>query len=204
MSEMKRGLQWNTPILSAEPTSCRNLHCSVIYSQNPWEPGALVLKSCKARFFQTAVCCAIGCASLLAGDRYPCRKQTSHREILLLHGLPSSSRMFQPLLTRLADHYHLIAPDYPGYGHSDWANPKQFDYTFDHYRLCDERLHADARPVALHALHAGLRWAGWLPHGIGTPRASAVPHRPGCGRSQRRPWSKLGNQASLLGGPTRS
>jgi pimeloyl-ACP methyl ester carboxylesterase len=51
--------------------------------------------------------------------------------ILLLHGLPSSSRMFQPLLTRLADHYHLIAPDYPGYGHSDWPDPKQFDYTFD-------------------------------------------------------------------------
>ena len=52
--------------------------------------------------------------------------------ILLLHGLPSSSRMFQPLLTRLADNYHLVAPDYPGYGHSDWPNPKQFDYTFDH------------------------------------------------------------------------
>ena len=34
--------------------------------------------------------------------------------ILLLHGLPSSSRMFQPLLTRLADKYHLVAPDYPG------------------------------------------------------------------------------------------
>ena len=32
--------------------------------------------------------------------------------ILLLHGLPSSSRMFQPLLTRLADNYHLVAPDY--------------------------------------------------------------------------------------------
>ena len=52
--------------------------------------------------------------------------------ILLLHGLPSSSRMFQPLLTRLADRYHLVAPDYPGYGHSDWPDPKQFDYTFDH------------------------------------------------------------------------
>jgi pimeloyl-ACP methyl ester carboxylesterase len=51
--------------------------------------------------------------------------------ILLLHGLPSSSRMFQPLLTRLADSYHLIAPDYPGFGHSDWPDPKQFDYTFD-------------------------------------------------------------------------
>jgi pimeloyl-ACP methyl ester carboxylesterase len=52
--------------------------------------------------------------------------------ILLLHGLPSSSRMFQSLLTRLADSYHLVAPDYPGYGHSDWPDPKQFDYTFDH------------------------------------------------------------------------
>ena len=51
---------------------------------------------------------------------------------LLLHGLPSSSRMFQPLLTRLADTYHLVAPDYPGFGHSDWPDPKQFDYTFDH------------------------------------------------------------------------
>src|ERR1700727_747621 len=51
--------------------------------------------------------------------------------LLLLHGLPSSSRMFQPLLTRLADKYHLVAPDYPGYGHSDWPDPKQFDYTFD-------------------------------------------------------------------------
>jgi pimeloyl-ACP methyl ester carboxylesterase len=52
--------------------------------------------------------------------------------ILLLHGLPSSSRMFQAMLTRLADDYHLIAPDYPGFGHSDWPDPKLFAYTFDH------------------------------------------------------------------------
>jgi pimeloyl-ACP methyl ester carboxylesterase len=52
--------------------------------------------------------------------------------ILFLHGLPSSSRMFQPLLTRLGDKYRLIAPDYPGYGHSDWPSPKEFVYTFDH------------------------------------------------------------------------
>lgn len=51
--------------------------------------------------------------------------------ILLLHGLPSSSRMFEPLLERLADNYHLIAPDYPGFGHSDWPDPKKFAYTFD-------------------------------------------------------------------------
>ena len=52
--------------------------------------------------------------------------------ILLLHGLPSSSRMFEPLFARLADRYHLIAPDYPGFGHSDWPDPKTFAYTFDH------------------------------------------------------------------------
>jgi pimeloyl-ACP methyl ester carboxylesterase len=50
----------------------------------------------------------------------------------LLHGLPSSSRMFQPLLARLSDEFHLVAPDYPGYGHSDWPDPKNFAYTFDH------------------------------------------------------------------------
>jgi len=53
--------------------------------------------------------------------------------ILLLHGLPSSSRMFEPLFGRLADRYHLVAPDYPGFGHSDWPNPKQFAYTFDRF-----------------------------------------------------------------------
>jgi pimeloyl-ACP methyl ester carboxylesterase len=51
--------------------------------------------------------------------------------ILFLHGLPSSSRMFEPLYARLADRYHLIAPDYPGFGHSDWPDPKQYSYTFD-------------------------------------------------------------------------
>jgi pimeloyl-ACP methyl ester carboxylesterase len=52
--------------------------------------------------------------------------------ILLLHGLPSSSRMFEPLLTRLSDRFRLIAPDYPGFGHSDWPKPAEFAYTFDH------------------------------------------------------------------------
>src|SRR5450755_3549076 len=52
--------------------------------------------------------------------------------LLLLHGLPSSSRMFDPLFVRLADRYHLVAPDYPGFGHSDWPDPKKFAYTFDH------------------------------------------------------------------------
>jgi pimeloyl-ACP methyl ester carboxylesterase len=52
--------------------------------------------------------------------------------LLLLHGFPSSSRMFEPLLTRLSAHYHLIAPDYPGFGYSDAPSSKEFAYTFDH------------------------------------------------------------------------
>src|SRR5258705_11739164 len=45
--------------------------------------------------------------------------------LLLLHGLPSSSRMFEPLFARLPDRYHLVAPHYPGVGHSDRPDPKQ-------------------------------------------------------------------------------
>lgn len=52
--------------------------------------------------------------------------------LLLLHGLPTSSRMFEPLLHRLSDRYRLVAPDYPGFGHSDWPDPRRFAYTFDH------------------------------------------------------------------------
>jgi pimeloyl-ACP methyl ester carboxylesterase len=50
--------------------------------------------------------------------------------LVLLHGLPSSSRMYEPLLSRLSDRFRLIAPDYPGFGHSDWPDPKSFAYTF--------------------------------------------------------------------------
>ena len=53
--------------------------------------------------------------------------------LLLLHGFPSSSRMYQPLLeSSLATNYHLIAPDFPGFGHSSWPTPESFAYTFDH------------------------------------------------------------------------
>ena len=52
--------------------------------------------------------------------------------LLLLHGFPSSSRMYEPLLARLSSHYHLVAPDYPGFGHSDAPSPAEFSYTFDH------------------------------------------------------------------------
>jgi pimeloyl-ACP methyl ester carboxylesterase len=51
--------------------------------------------------------------------------------ILLLHGFPTSSHMFRNLIPALADKYHIIAPDYPGYGHSSMPSVSEFDYTFD-------------------------------------------------------------------------
>jgi pimeloyl-ACP methyl ester carboxylesterase len=52
--------------------------------------------------------------------------------ILLLHGFPSSSFMYRDVINDLLDNYHLIAPDYPGFGLSSSPAPDQFDYTFDH------------------------------------------------------------------------
>jgi pimeloyl-ACP methyl ester carboxylesterase len=52
--------------------------------------------------------------------------------ILLLHGYPSSSKMFETLIPLLADRYHLIAPDYPGFGQSDAPPASAFHYSFDH------------------------------------------------------------------------
>lgn len=53
--------------------------------------------------------------------------------LLLLHGVPSSSRMYQPMLeSSLSSRYHLVAPDFPGFGHSSWPSPQDFGYTFDH------------------------------------------------------------------------
>ncbi|MEH2251314.1 alpha/beta fold hydrolase [Nostoc sp.] len=52
--------------------------------------------------------------------------------ILLLHGFPTSSHMFRNLIPALADKFHLVAPDYPGYGNSSMPTVNEFDYTFDH------------------------------------------------------------------------
>jgi pimeloyl-ACP methyl ester carboxylesterase len=52
--------------------------------------------------------------------------------LVLLHGFPSSSHMFRNLIPALSDKYHLIAPDYPGFGYSDSPSPEQYAYTFDH------------------------------------------------------------------------
>jgi pimeloyl-ACP methyl ester carboxylesterase len=70
-----------------------------------------------------------------------------HSTIILLHGYPSSSFMFRNLIPRLSDRFHLIAPDFPGFGNSSTLPPTDFDYTFhnlaeitDHFL---ERLNVD-------------------------------------------------------------
>ena len=51
--------------------------------------------------------------------------------IVLLHGYPSSSHQYRKVLDQLSDSYHLIAPDYPGFGLSDFPDPTSYQYTFD-------------------------------------------------------------------------
>ena len=52
-------------------------------------------------------------------------------KVVLLHGFPASSHQYRDLIRLLADRFHLIAPDYPGFGLSDTPNPATFSYTFD-------------------------------------------------------------------------
>jgi pimeloyl-ACP methyl ester carboxylesterase len=59
--------------------------------------------------------------------------------VLLLHGFPSSSHMFRELIPALADRWHVVAPDYPGFGHSDFPDRDRFQYGFDAYACLMER-----------------------------------------------------------------
>ena len=52
--------------------------------------------------------------------------------LVLLHGFPSASHMFRELIPLLADRFHIVAPDLPGFGKSDMPARGDFDYTFEH------------------------------------------------------------------------
>src|SRR6266481_4375311 len=128
--------------------------------------------------------------------------------ILLLHGLPSSSRMFEPLFARLSDRYHLVAPDYPGFGHSDWPDPKQFAYTFDHYADIMDRF-AEALGLSRYTLYTqdyggpvGSRMALARPGRIEALIVQdAVAHNEGLGanwKSRRAFWAdRAANESTL-------
>jgi len=128
--------------------------------------------------------------------------------LLLLHGLPSSSRMFEPLFARLSDRYHLVAPDYPGFGHSDWPDPKQFSYTFDH--IADVMNHfAETLGLSRYTLYmqdyggpVGFRMALAHPDRIEALIVQdAVAHNEGLGpnwKTRRAFWAdRAGNESAL-------
>jgi hypothetical protein len=78
--------------------------------------------------------------------------------------------MYQSLLdSSLSEKYRLIAPDYPGFGHSSWPNPKEFAYTFDSLAKVmqdfAEQLHLDRYTLFMQDY-----WACRFPHGFGSPR----------------------------------
>ncbi|MBN3006612.1 alpha/beta hydrolase [Chromobacterium alkanivorans] len=60
-------------------------------------------------------------------------------KLLLLHGFPSSSHMFRDLIPKLAEHFHIVAPDLPGFGQSDMPSRDVFAYTFDKLAKVIER-----------------------------------------------------------------
>jgi pimeloyl-ACP methyl ester carboxylesterase len=60
--------------------------------------------------------------------------------LLLLHGFPSASHMFRDLIPLLADRFHIVAPDLPGFGQSDMPARSNFTYTFDHIAGVIDRL----------------------------------------------------------------
>jgi pimeloyl-ACP methyl ester carboxylesterase len=129
--------------------------------------------------------------------------------ILLLHGLPSSSRMFEPLFARLTDDFRLVAPDYPGFGHSDWPDTKAFDYTFERYAAVMRRFVETVLPASRYALYmqdyggpVGFRLAMAAPERIAALIVqNAVSHNEGLSRSwdvRRAFWSdRAANQEAL-------
>jgi pimeloyl-ACP methyl ester carboxylesterase len=128
--------------------------------------------------------------------------------LLLLHGFPSSSRMYEPLLTRLAGQFHLVAPDYPGFGHSAAPGAKDFTYTFDH--LTDVMEHfAEALGLKRYALYLqdyggpiGFRLALARPERVeALVIQNAVSHEDGLGplwQKRREYWAdRTSNEAAL-------
>jgi pimeloyl-ACP methyl ester carboxylesterase len=89
---------------------------------------------------------------------------SSNPTILLLGGFPSSSHMFRDLIPLLEGQFHVIAPDYPGFGNTDLPDPREFAYTFDHLADLTERL----------LVELGVSHAGWYLQDYGGPIGNRI------------------------------
>jgi len=92
--------------------------------------------------------------------------------MLLLHGFPSASHMFRDLIPKLADRFHVIAPDLPGFGQSDTPDRSAFTYTFDNIARVIERL-MEVVELDRYAIYVfdygaptGFRLATWHPERV--------------------------------------
>lgn len=77
---------------------------------------------------------------------------TSQPTIVLLHGFPTSSHMFRKLIPILAERYHVVAPDYPGFGASEMPDINAFDYSFANFAETIERF-LEAKQIHRYALY---------------------------------------------------
>ena len=78
---------------------------------------------------------------------------TNAPTLLLLHGFPTSSHMFRGLIPLLADRFHIVAPDLPGFGQSDLPSRDAFSYTFARSARSHRPLHGGREPEAVCDLH---------------------------------------------------
>ncbi len=96
-------------------------------------------------------------------------------QLVLLHGFPSSSHQYRNLIPALADRFHVIVPDYPGFGNSDQPNPAEFSYTFDKLAEVTEKflkakgfdrfglfMQDYGGPVGFRIIGRHPEWAEWL------------------------------------------
>jgi pimeloyl-ACP methyl ester carboxylesterase len=99
----------------------------------------------------------------------------SSPKLVLLHGFPSSSHQYRNLIPALADHFHIVAPDYSGFGKADLPSTNEFNYSFDRIsEIIEEFLKATGfthfglfmqdygRPVGFRIISRHPHWLEWL------------------------------------------